>query len=267
MLLVITLPISALMIAVLQTRYSDVTIVNQVSSQTEVSAKDIVGVEIAKEARELILQATQGQALIRAETQRVEQLSQEGLELIEDCAIDTQRVFDQLLSLLTEDELTILNTIFEQSFASDSQSTQQRGTAKIRIYFQFGVGYLAGRLATSLVTKYIITILGKFSATGASLGGVLGAIICALVGTVVGAAIAYLIDLIVSRIGDINFYYSLVSGSAWWFWNMSWEANVVDYILDLMTYCSVKRFDKKQAALDWLEGTIGNVTGGLLAYK
>jgi hypothetical protein len=238
MLLVITLPISALMLAVLQTRYSDVNVTMTIEQSIAHNRRKMHEVN-RQTLDDLQLQSQETRSTKSSQyNQDVDRLLELGYELIEmlESDYDLQEVFEHFWGNLTQEELQDVVDMWASLGSVDNNDDNNLGVAskgvyRLKIIFELNLGYITGALASYLagywVGIYLVTVTAGL--------GPLAWLLSTVAGIVAGYIVETMINFIVYNLaGDIkNYRYEI--GSIPYFWT-PWGGDKDSYlnILDVV---------------------------------
>lgn len=159
-----------------------------------------------------------------------------GESVFENMGSDWEQAFSQFVDVLNADELQIMNTMIDKMNEGKVDGSLERGTFRIHLYVQFSTGYFVGYLVSGLIVTFISSIVVSMIGAGTAAGGPVGSVVGTIVGALIGGAIQSSVQNLIDRSGQGGFYRKLIDESFWFLWNGKWEKNLLDYLMDLISF-------------------------------
>jgi hypothetical protein len=252
MLLVITLPIGALMVAVLQTRYSDVNAAMTIEQQIAIKNQKM------QEANRKMLYDWHEEAITEIalnrnnqdlDTQELDRLLALGLETIQliDDGQSSQFVLDYFVEHLSqaqqEDFYSALGILFGNN---DVKQSNTRGWTRTHLVVAWSLGYVVGTIAGWM---FSVALSGVMAALLGSLGP-FGLFVGAMIGNIFGSILSTLLDEIVYRTFGIMTAQRHVIWTIYtpWFWDSDTDWNLFDILQLALSFMGGKYFSGKRPA-------------------
>ncbi|MDR3021877.1 MAG: hypothetical protein LBU60_04305 [Clostridiales bacterium] len=230
--LALILPISAVMIAMLQTKHgSPISMDNQIAINRQKMHEtnrshfnDLFG----------NMHTDTSISRTSVESEETSQMFDLGFSVLDKMeeGQDIESIFNYLMENLSEDIQNEVKNIFASFGNSESEENSQsvsRGWHRTHLVFAMDIGYATGTLASYLVGL----VVSKAFSTAAWMLGPFGIIITMLLGFIVGEIVTPIINNLVFKWnGRIpGFRYVLGTISLWWFWGSSDnDLNIIDIL-------------------------------------
>ncbi|MDR1138914.1 MAG: hypothetical protein LBK70_03455 [Clostridiales bacterium] len=236
MLLVITLPIGALMVAVLQTRYSDVNVTMTIQQQMQ--ANHIKMHETNRQMLDdLYLQNLNLNERNQQVDDQIQQLFDLGYIVVDRLASeqDVATVFEYFVSQLTDEQLTELLGMMGLSNVDGTtrnSTNSTRGWQRTHLVFAMDAAWLTGAIAS----YWAGVVAGSIIAAHTAIAGPLAW----LLATIAGIVMAYIVETIVNWFIRDNgqlwgFRYVIGTVSIPWFWSGDTDINILDILIMIIS--------------------------------